>query len=180
MKKSPYMIERENPMAIISVIFMVLCAAIRIYYFAVVGFSLTEFFVHIILPVSAAVIFIAVVLFGGREHTHLTVFPVILGVAFFIIKATTFDSIIHTVLCIILYITVLCLYSLTVLGVIPTKKLLYPLFSLPLIYHIFVEDMRLYVFAVPPVPFIHWLPEISVLCIMAALLCVSVAFKKKV
>ena len=42
-----------------------------------------------------------------------------------------------------------------------------------------VEDMQIYILADPRPPFFEWLPEISVLCIMAALLCVSVAMKKK-
>jgi hypothetical protein len=78
-----------------------------------------------------------------------------------------------------LYTLVLLLYSATVLGFLPSKKLLYPLFGLPLIYHIFVEDMKIYVLAKPPVPFVEWLPEISVLLIMAGLLSLSIAMKKK-
>jgi hypothetical protein len=79
----------------------------------------------------------------------------------------------------VLYIAVLLLYTLTVLGLIPTKVLLYPLFSLPLLYHIFVEDTNLYFFAQPPVPVFDWFPELSVLAIIAALLCISVALKEK-
>ena len=85
----------------------------------------------------------------------------------------------HTVLCIILYFAVLVIYSLTVFGIIPTKKLLYPLFGLPLLYHIFVEDMKLYVFAKPTVPFFEWLPEISILMIMGALFSISFSLKRK-
>ena len=102
-----------------------------------------------------------------------------LGVFFFIVKAFSFESPLHTALCVVLYTAVLVIFSLTLLGVIPTKLLLYPLFGLPLLYHIFVEDMQIYVLAEPPVPFFEWLPEISVLCIMAALLSLSVALEKK-
>ena len=85
----------------------------------------------------------------------------------------------HIILCLCLYTLVLVLYCLTVFGIIPTKKLLYPLFGLPLLYHVFIEDMKNYILAQPPVPIIEWLPEISVLLIMAGLLCLSVAMKKK-
>ena len=101
------------------------------------------------------------------------------GVVFFIIKAFTFASKLHTILCVILYITVLSLYSATVFGKIKTKKLLYPLFGLPLLYHICVEDMQLYVFAEPVVPYFEWLPEISVLLIMAGLLNVSLGLEER-
>jgi len=42
-----------------------------------------------------------------------------------------------------------------------------------------VEDMKLYILAHPPVPFIEWLPEISVLLIMTGLLCLSIGMQKK-
>ena len=41
----------------------------------------------------------------------------------------------------------------------------------------FVEDVKNYV--IPGAPFHDWLPEISVLCIMAALLCASIAMERK-
>ena len=95
------------------------------------------------------------------------------------IGQATFASKLHTVLCVMLYLLVLGLYSATVFGWLPTKNLLYPLFGLPLLYHIFVEDMQLYVFARPPVPYFEWLPEVSVLLIMAGLLCISVGLEQK-
>ena len=66
---------------------------------------------------------------------------------------------------------------LTVSGRIPTKKLLYPLFGLPLAFHLFVEDVKNYV--IPGAPLHAWLPEISVLMIMASLLCISVALEPR-
>ena len=85
----------------------------------------------------------------------------------------------HRLFCTLLYYAVLHLYILTVEGILPTKKLLYPLFGLPLCYHIFVEDMQMYILASPKPPFVEWLPEISVLCIMASLLAVSFAIRKR-
>jgi hypothetical protein len=114
----------------------------------------------------------------GKRNIALTALSVLFGVVFFIVKAFTFESTLHTSLCIVLYLAVLSLYSLTVFDVIRIKYLLYPLFALPLLYHIFVEDMQIYILAEPAVPFFEWLPEISVLCIMAALLCVSIAMQK--
>ena len=179
MKNSPYYIEKTHPAAKAAVVLMALCACIRCYYFARTGGAPLHLAVHLGLPLLAAAIFLYVVLFRGKTHTGYTVWSVLCGVVFFIIKALSFPGRLHTILCIILYLTVLSLYSLTVLGVIPTKKLLYPLFGLPLLYHIFVEDTQLYIFADPPVPFLHWLPEISVLMIMASLFCISVALQKR-
>ncbi len=179
MNRIKYTTDRKSVSAFTAVIFMTLSAIIRIIYFA---FSCNDIFTlltQFVLPVRAAVIFILVIIFFGKEKPQLTFIPVILGVIFFMIKAFTFASQIHTVLCLILYTGVLVLYGLTIFGIIKTKYLLYPLFGLPLLYHIFVEDMQLYILAKPAVPFFEWLPEISVLCIMAALLCVSIALKRK-
>ena len=120
-------------------------------------------------------LFLVTVLLWGETAPRRTVVSVFFGVLFFLLKSFTFDTVLHTVLCILLYLTVLALYTLTIWGVIRTKVLLYPLFGLPLLYHIFVEDMQIYILASPRPPFVEWLPEISVLCIMAALLCVSIA-----
>ena len=62
-------------------------------------------------------------------------------------------------------------------GIFADKKLLYPLFGLPLAYHLLVDDTRRYFFADPPVPVREWMPELSVLCIMAALLCFAVSLE---
>lgn len=104
--------------------------------------------------------------------------PVLLGIVFFIIKSFSFDSILHTILCILLYLLVAVLYTGTVFGRIRTKWLLVPLFGLPLLYHIFVEDLNAMRSATPPsLP--EGLQEISVLCIMLSLLLLSIAMKKK-
>lgn len=176
---SPYFIDRRRTTVKLSAFFMALSAGIRLFYFAKTGFTPVELVFHLMLPLLSAALFVAVVLFLGRTHAWLTSVSVLLGVVFFIVKALTFDTLVHTVLCIGLYLLVLALYSLTIFGIIPTKKLLYPLFTLPLLYHIFVEDMKRYVFAEPPVPFLEWLPEISVLLIMGGLLCLSVGLDRK-
>ena len=104
--------------------------------------------------------------------------PVLLGVVFFIIKSFTFDSVLHTILCILLYLLVAVLYTGTVFGRIRTKWLLVPLFGLPLLYHIFVEDLNAMRSANPP-SFDAGMQEVSVLCIMLSLLLLSIAMKKK-
>ncbi len=175
----PYSIDRTHPAALVSVILMALCVLIRCTYYALTGATPGELAIYLALPVAAAVFLILVILLWGKDYAALSVLSVLLGVVFFMVKATTFESTIHTALCMILYVGVPVLYSLTLFGIIPTKVLLYPLFSLPLLYHIFVEDMQIYILADPPVPFVEWLPEISVLCIMGALLALSFALRKK-
>lgn len=175
--KPKYTLDIRTPATAVGLFLLGLAAMIRCVYFGVHGGGVGHLTVHLLLPILAAVTFFAVVL--RRAPAEYTAVGVLFGVVFFIIKSFTFASRIHTILCIILYITVLSLYSATVFGCIKTKKLLYPLFGLPLLYHIFVEDMKLYVFAQPPVPYFEWLPEISVLLIMAGLLSIAIGLEKR-
>ncbi len=176
---SRYFINRKNPLALLSVALMLACAVIRIVYYTSRQMTPQILWIYLVNTVAAAVIFFVAVVFFGRKLPQLTALPVAMGVAFFAYKAIGFPSRVHTALCLILYTGVFALYTLTVFGVIRTKYLLYPLFGLPFLYHLFVEDTRKYFFAEPPVPVFEWLPEISVLCIMASLFFISVSLEKR-
>lgn len=178
MAHCPYTVDRSRPSAIVSMLLMALCALIRCTYYALTGADALTLTIHLALPCLAAVWLITVILFWGKTNVVLSCLSVLGGVVFFMVKATTFESALHTALCMVLYTAVLILYTLVIFGLLP-KVLLYPLFGLPLLYHMFVEDMQLYILAKPPVPFVEWLPEISVLCIMGALLSLSFALQKK-
>ena len=157
---------------------MLLSCALRLFYFLRVPQPAHTHFLHLLLPLAAATAFICAIVFLGERTALPSAAGVLLGVIFFALKAVQLFAPLHRTLCLVLYAAVIGLYALTVLGVLPTKKLLYPLFGVPLLYHILVEDTQLYFFADPPVPFVEWLPEMSVLCIMAGLLCASVALQK--
>lgn len=156
--------------------FMAAAALVRLGYYLPREMDALTLWVHLVMPVAAAVIFLGGIFLGGKWAKLAGITAVVVGVVFFIIKAMTFTPL-HQALCTVLYLAVLSLFSLTVLGLLPTKKLLYPLFGLPLLYHLLVEDTQAYFFADPPVPVAEWMPEISVLCIMAALLSQAIAMK---
>ena len=179
-EKIRYSVSRKNFFVKLAVIFMILSALCRFLgYWGFWSNQTAEFVTfQIVLPILCNLLFIVLVLYAGRRFFSLTFIPVILGVMFFIIKAFGFDSILHTILCICLYLAVAFIYTATVFGVIRTKWLLAPLFGLPLIVHIYLDrDM------IAPkgqtVALAELLPEISVLCIMAALLCICVAMKRR-
>lgn len=179
-EKIRYSVSRKNFFVKLAVIFMILSALCRFLGYWGFWSNQAAGFVtfQIVLPILCNLLFIVLVLYAGRRFFSLTFIPVILGVMFFIIKAFGFDSILHTILCICLYLAVAFIYTATVFGVIRTKWLLAPLFGLPLIVHIYLDrDM------IAPkgqtVALAELLPEISVLCIMAALLCICVAMKRR-
>lgn len=130
---------------------------------------------RVALPVGACGLFLLCLFRWGRERLWLSFFPAFLGVLFFILKAADFVWW-HRMLCTLLYLAVAVLYGLTVFGLAPIRKLLIPLFGLPLLFHIFVEDLLIKRSVYTPD---QWIQEGSVLCIMAALLCISVGMREK-
>ena len=177
--RARFYVEREGWATQASILFMLLSAVFRL--IGCWGLWNDSFFAatQIILPLASSVLFILFVLLFGRRWIWPTALPVLAGVVFFIIKATTFDSWIHMVLCILLYLLVAILYVGTVFGVIRTKWLLAPLFGLPFLYHVFVEDLAALRDSANPVTFAAGMQEISVLCVMLALFFIGIAMKKK-
>ena len=169
----------RNPWTMAAMALMTASAVVRLIRYGNAGLTGFSWWVYLAIPTAAALFFLVSLPLWGRKTLLPTCVSVFGGVFFFIVKAFTFAHLWPTVLCILRYLAVLVLYCLTVSGIIPTKKLLYPLFGLPLAFHLFVEDMKNYVLIDPPADFWTWMPEISVLCIMAGLLCLSFAMKKR-
>ncbi len=178
--KIRYSVSKKNFFVRLSVIFMLLSVLCR--FFGYWGFWSNQksgfIIFQIALPILCCLLFCLIVLYCGKRFFSMTFIPVLLGVMFFIIKAFGFDSILHTLLCICLYLAVAFIYTATVFGVIRTKWLLVPLFGLPLAVHIYL-DKDMFSAADKSVELSQVLPEISVLCIMAALLCICFAMKKR-
>ena len=177
--RARFYLERSSAWAQICIIFMLLSAIFRL--LGVWGLWDDEFFrnTQILLPLCCNLLFALFVFLFGRRGFFLTIVPVLMGVAFFIIKSFGFESSLHTLLCIILYLAVAIIYSGTVLGLIRTKWLLPPLFGLPFLYHIFVEDLARLRDAVNPMTLSEGLQELSVLCVMVSLFCVGMGLKKR-
>ena len=154
--------------------FMLAAAVLRLWHYLPGEPEPVIFWVHLCLPTAAAVFFLAGMLVKrGRYAVPASIAAVVLGVVFFIVKAASFAPW-HRALCTLLYLAVLVLYTLTAAGVLPTKKLLYPLFGLPLAFHIVTDLLEQ---AQMPLPLWDWMTELSVLCIMAGLFCLTFGMK---
>ena len=175
--RAKFYVEKNSALVHAAVIFMALSAVFRLV--GCWGMWGNQFFAasQIGLPLVCNLLFILFILLLGGRAFWTTSLPVILGVVFFIIKSFTFDSWLHTVLCILLYMLVAVLYSATAFGIIRTKWLLVPLFGLPFVYHIAVEDAA--ALRAGTVTFAAGMQEVSVLCIMLALLFTALAMKKR-
>ena len=131
------------------------------------------------LPVGSCLLLALSVLLFGKKGFFLSSLPVLLGVVFFIFKLINSTSWLHTVVCILLYLCIVIIYPATVFGWIRTKWLLPPLFGLPLIYHIFWKDLPRLSDTVNPVTFSAGMQEMSILCMMAALMFIGFGLKKR-
>lgn len=162
-----------------AMIFLALAVIFRVIGCWILWTDRVEFIMLLLLPACCCVLMILCILLFGKKGFFLSFIPVLLGVVFFVYKSLSFTSWLHTVLCILLYLVVAVIYTATVFGWIHTKWLLPPLFGLPFLYHVFVEDIPALTNTAQPVTFTAGMEEMSVLGIMAALFCVGMGLKKR-
>lgn len=179
-EKVKFYVERESFGVEACVIFMALSIVFRIIGCWGLWTERNYAILQIALPIVSALLLILCVTLLGKRALWASFIPVTLGAVFFIIKALGFDSKLHMVLCILLYIAVIALYFCTVFGIFRTKWFLIPLFGLPFLYHIFVEDLKALQDTANPVTFADGMQEMGVLCIMLGLFFLSLSMKKHV
>lgn len=153
---------------------MLLSAALRLGHF-IPRWGETGWFMlatQLFVPLLANVVFCYGALKKGGYL--ITVLSVFLGVLFFIIKAQGFEHAWHTILCTLLYLLVFILYTITALGVVSSLLPQKLVFALPLAFHI-AQDL----FFPEPAFLAAPLPELSVLCIMGALLAATFALQQE-
>lgn len=176
-KRVVYRLPGRSFPTVLSALLMVCSAVVRIVWACGEdAISRPTLWLQIFLPIAANAVFALTVLESGRDRLYRTAVAVWMGCVFFAVKAFTFPSVIHMVLCLCLYALVAVLYTATVTGRVPTQVPLWFLFGLPLLYHIFVEDLL----GKQGWPLHDWLPEISVLCCMASLLCCSLGMRRHI
>ena len=111
-QRTAYWIPTINVLVILAVLCMLGSAVVRIVFYAGERFipgSILAF--QILLPLAANVLFALLLLTSGRDQVYRTAVPVWLGCVFFAVKAAGFDSLLHTVLCLLLYALVAVLYT---------------------------------------------------------------------
>lgn len=127
---------------------------------------------QIVLPLTANLLFFLCLLL---DRPRLSSVPVGLGVLFFVLKSLTFESLLHTLLCIALYCTVLLIWMLTVFGALKKRVFAFLVFALPLAEHIASDISEL----ANGADISGYLPELSVLCIMASLAVAALSTQKR-
>ena len=177
-KKCKFYVERSSFGVQAMVILLALSVAFRIIGCWGLWTDRNYAVLQIALPVFSALLMIALVWFFGKHALWLSFVPVLLGAVFFIIKSLGFENLLHTILCIVLYVMVIVMYFCTVFGIIRTKWILAALFGLPFLYHVFVEDLPALQNTANPVTFSAGMQEMGVLCILLGLFFLSLSMKK--
>ena len=113
MKKTYYAIPKLNIAVIFSALLMLCAAILRAVYFAGLRPTRGEFWLQGALPIAAGVLFAAMLLTDGCDRPYRTAVPVLLGCAFFAVKAAGFSPM-HRVFCWCLYLAAAGLYYATV------------------------------------------------------------------
>ena len=170
-----YYISRSNPLVWLSAVLMIGSAVVRIIDYVMFGVPNTAMFVfQILLSIFSMLLFVLLLFTCGPTRIYRTAVPVALGCICFAYHATTF-SLWHRLLCWLLYLVLGVLYYRTISGKMKSKCLCIIGFLLPLLFHIFVEDLVIYQYST----WKEWAAEIPVLGIMASILCLLLAIRRR-
>ena len=180
MDKIRYNVNGKNLLVRLAAVLMLLSAMFRIIGYW--GFWKTQSecfgYMQILLPIVCNIAFAVMILYCGEKHFSLTLIPVLMGVVFFVVKATDM-KVFPMLACVIVSVLVGVVYFATVLGIVKTKWLLTAAFGVPLIYQLIFRDGATLLAKENAMTMEEFIPELSVLCILISLLLVVFAMKKR-
>ena len=177
--RAKFYVNKKGKLVHDAVIFMAMAAIIRMV--GCWGLWNDRFFLitQIALPLLSAVFFILCLRFAGERVLGISCVPVLMGAAFFVIRALGFATTLNTVLSASAAVVCAIVYTLTVVGIIRTKWLLPPLFAICFVFHVAVVDVAALRDAENPVLFSAGMQELSVLCTLVSMFLTGLAVKRR-
>lgn len=175
-----FYIQRNSFPAAASAVCMVLSFLFRLCGYADRWDDTLFSFTQIILPGAASVLMILVIIIFGKTRIWLSSIPVLLGVVSFAFKLfldPRYHTILHHVLCCILYSCIVLFWIITMDGIIRTKWPLLITFMIPLLVHIYIEDVPVILGTGSPLSRSQWLQEGGMICIMLGLIFFIIGMK---
>lgn len=136
-------------------------------------------YTEVFLPIVCCILFIVLLELLGKAALWSTSLPVFLTAVFLILETSAIKVWWVKALSILLYVVAACIYTMTVFGKIRTKWLLIVTIGTPLVYHLAVQD-RSSLYTATPTTLVQWMPEISAMCFLTALLFTALAMRKLV
>lgn len=134
---------------------------------------------QVILPAACTLVFVAFLKLFGRRLFFMTCLPAVLGLAFFVIRALTYENAAYLIISIVLSILSVFLYTAVVFGWIKRKWPLIPIFLVDFFFDAYVKGYNTLRNPEVAVSFSAVMQEISVLFIILAMLFVSFAMKNR-
>ena len=166
-------IDKHSPFALLCIGFLVLSSV-----FVILGTKgkwrdLRYVITQVVMMVLAAFLLIVYILFFSQHQLWLTSIPFLLALVSLMFKLflnPRFQGALHHVLTVLLYSALLAVWILTMTGVIWTKWILFGLIALPLLIHIFGEDLPILIGKANPISYVRWMQEGALLSMMLSML----------
>ncbi len=137
-------------------------------------------YTQVFLPVLCALLLIVFLPVFANHGLWMTSIPIVLEAVFFILETGHISVWWVKAVSILLYIVISIIYTMTVFGKIPSKWPLVISIGVPLVYHLAVQDRTSLLEASSPDTLVAWMPEISAMSFVLALLLITLAMVKKV
>lgn len=178
--KMKYVVDRRNFLVQAAVVLMALSVLFRLIGYW--GFwnnpDSDATYTEVFLPILCCILFIVLIETMGRAALWTTSVPVFLTAVFLILETFGVTPWWVKTLSILLYVVAACIYTVTVFARIRTKWLLVVTIGTPLVYHLAVQDRTTLLNASTPTTLVQWMPEISAMCFLMALLFTALAMEK--
>lgn len=137
-------------------------------------------YTQVFLPVLCVLLLIVFLPLFANHGLWMTSIPIVLEAVFFILETGHISVWWVKAVSILLYIVISIIYTMTVFGKIPSKWPLVISIGVPLVYHLAVQDRTSLLEASSPDTLVAWMPEISAMSFVLALLLITLAMVKKV
>lgn len=137
-------------------------------------------YTQVFLPVLCTLLLIVFLPVFANHGLWMTSIPIVLEAVFFILETGHISVWWVKAVSILLYIVISIIYTMTVFGKIPSKWPLVISIGVPLVYHLAVQDRTSLLEASSPDTLVAWMPEISAMSFVLALLLITLAMVKKV
>jgi len=179
MNKIRYSVSGRNVFIRIAVTLMILSVLFRLMGYWGFWKNQTACFnyMQLLLPALSCIIYAVMLLKIGEKHFAFTLIPVYMGVVFFVVKAVDM-KLFPMILCIAVSVLFGVVYTLTVFGGLPSKWALIGITAVPLLYQLIVRDGATLLAKENSMTMAEFIPELSILCILTALLLTAIAMKK--
>ena len=135
---------------------------------------------QVILPAVCTLLFAVFMKLFGRRLFFMTCLPAVLGLAFFVIRAFTYENVAYLIISLVLSLLSVFLYTAVIFGWIKRKWPLIPIFLVDFFFDAYVKGYNTLRNPEIAVSFSAVMQEISVLFIILAMLFVSFAMKNKI